>query len=352
MKVFFILPDLSAGGAERVTITIARIIQKEGFDVEFINLGKPSGEMRTWIEPEFKMINFSSCRVLNALPRLVSFMRNHHGAVFFSSREHVSVISLLAAKITNRSIVVRIPNMPKNNLVSGLAGFKMRAIRIINHILLKYAKVIIAQNIEMKRQLCEYYRLPSNKIVAINNPIDIDFVRSSALDATNPFREGEVNFLNVCNIAFSKGIDILEAAWPKVKECIPNAHMYIVGRNTSEYAHDLMRKAEILKDFTFMGFNSNPYPLLKYCDIFVLPSRMEGFPNVVLEAQCFNRPIVSTTCVEVIKEIIVEGVNGYYCEVENPVALADCMIKAIGLKNIENEYKMFDKDLLLGCFQN
>ena len=227
----------------------------------------------------------------------------------------------------------------------------MIVIKFINQWLLKSAKIIVAQNVEMRNQILEYYRLPNDKVVAINNPVDADYVRASAEGSKNPFHSGEVNFLNVCNIAYSKGLDVLESAWPKVKAAIPNAHMNIVGRNTSDYAQELIAKAQSLSEFTFWGFQSNPYSFLKHCDVFVLPSRMEGFPNVILEAQCFNRPVASTTCVAVIKDIIQQGSNGYYCNIEDPDALADCMIKAAELKNIENKYSMFDKELLLSCFK-
>lgn len=350
-KIYFLLPDLSAGGAERVSITIARLLHKEGYDVEFVNFGYRKGEMLNWIEPEFKMVSFECERVLSAIPKLKAFMKKRPNGIYFSSREHVSIVGLLAAKIEKCPIVVRIPNMPKNKLSKGVAGLKMAIIKSINQWLLKSAKIIIAQNMEMRSQLLEYYNLPSEKVVAINNPIDIDYVRSSAEGSINPFDASKVNFLNVCNIAYSKGIDVLEKAWPKVKSEIPNACMNIVGRNTSEYAKELVGKANKLSDFTFRGFQSNPYPFLKHCDVFVLPSRMEGFPNVVLEAQCFNRPVASTTCVAVIKDIIQEGKNGYYCDIEDPEALADCMIKAAKLKNIENKYNLFDKELLLNCFK-
>ena len=351
MKVYLILPDLSAGGAERVTITIARILHKENFDVEFLNLGYPTGEMLNWIEPEFKLTSFGYGHVLKAIPHLKAFMKAHRDAIYFSSREHVSLVGLIAAKATRSQIVVRVPNMPKNQLTSGISGLKMKIIKELNQYLLPKAKVIIAQNIEMRQQLIEYYHLPENKVLAINNPVDIDYVRKSAEGSTNPFNDSEVNFLNVCNIAFSKGIDILESAWPRVKSEIPNAHMYIVGRNTSEYAQNLIERSHSLEDFTFLGFQSNPYPYLKHCNVFVLPSRMEGFPNVVLEAQCFNRPVASTTCVAVVKDIIQPGKNGYYCDIDDAQALAECMINAANLKDIRNIYNLFDKELLLNCFK-
>lgn len=350
MKIYFLLPDLSAGGAERVSITIARILKNEGFDVEFVNIGFNSGEMKTWIEPEFAINNLNCNRVLSGLPKLIKFMELNNG-LYFSSREHVSVVSLLAAKITNRKIIIRIPNMPNNILTKGISGVKMKFIKLINHHLLKSAKIVIAQNEEMREQLLCYYHLTADKVVTINNPVDKEYVQSSAMNSGNPFNHECVNFLNVCNISYAKGIDTLIAAWPKVKAAIPNAHMNIVGRNTSDYAKEIVAKARGLSDFTFLGFQNNPYPFLKYCDVFVLPSRMEGFPNVLLEAQCFNRPVVSTTCVSVITDIIREGENGYFCKVEDPNALADCMIKASRLRNINNSYDLFDRRLLLNCFK-
>lgn len=350
-NIYILLPDLSAGGAERVSITIARLLHKYGYEVEFVNFGYRKGEMLNWIEPEFKMTCLECGRVLNAIPKLKAFMKSHNNGIYFSSREHVSVVGLLVAKMARRQIVIRIPNMPKNKLFKGISGLKMSIIKSVNQWLLKSAKIIIAQNEEMRNQLLEYYNLPDEKVVAINNPVDVEYVRSSAEGSVSPFDASKVNFLNVCNIAYSKGIDVLEKAWPKVKSVIPNAHMNIVGRNTSEYAKELLERAKELKDFTFWGFQTNPYVYLKHCDVFVLPSRMEGFPNVVLEAQCFNRPVASTTCVAVIKDIIQEGKNGYYCDIEDPEALADCMIKAAKLKNIENKYNLFDKELLLNCFK-
>lgn len=350
-NIYFLLPNLSAGGAERVSITIARLLKKEAFNVEFLNFGSDKGEMSEWIKPEFKLTSFGLSRTLQAIPKLHRLMKINGEAIYFSSREHVNLITLVAAKGTRAQCVVRIPNMPKNVLIGGMNGLKMRVIKFINRWALKSAKIIIAQNKEMKRQLEEFYNLPANKVKAINNPVDKDFVIKSAESSSNPFKNGEVNFVNVCNIAYSKGIDILEEAWPKVKRAIPNAHIYVIGRTTSDIAKDLVEKAKKLKDFTFFGFQSNPYPFLKHCDVFVLPSRMEGFPNVVLEAMCFNRPVASTTCVDVIKELIQTGKNGYYCTIEDPESLADCMIRATELKEISNDYSLFNKVDLINCFR-
>lgn len=351
MKIFFILPDLAAGGAERVSITIARLLRKNGFDVEFLNLGCAKGDMESWLVPEFKLKSFGYNRVLKALPKLIAFMKDHPEATFFSSREHTNLVGLLAAKLAHRRIIVRIPNMPNNKLEHGVAGLKMWVVKAINKRSFPAASMVIAQNKEMRKQLLSYYSLPEEKVVAINNPVDKDYVLKSAEGSKNPFNEGEKVFLAACTIDYRKGIDILVDAWPRVKEQVRNAHLYIIGRDSSVYAEEMKKKASAQKGITFLGFQANPYPYLKHCDVFVLSSRMEGFPNVVLEAMCFNKPVASTTCVDVINEIIQPGVNGYTCGIEDSEALANAMVKASKIQDIKNNYNLFHVEQLLNVFR-
>ncbi len=351
MKYYFLLPDLAAGGAERISITFARLLRREGIEVEFLNLGCSQGVLKTWIEPEFKLISLGYSRVLAALPALVRFMKNHPEDSFFSSREHTNLIGLIAAKITKSSIIVRVPTMPNNNLYSGIQGVKSNIIKGINKRYMQTAKAVIAQNDEMRQQLIDYYRLQPERVVTINNPVDKDYIIQSAKCSGNPFPNNGISFLAAGTVGFAKGFDVLIKAWPFVKESLPSAHMYIIGRDDSEYSVHLKKESSQIDDFTFLGFQSNPYPYLKFCDVFVLSSRMEGFPNVVLEAMCFNKPIASTKCVDVINDIISNGTNGYTCDIDNAEALAKAMIDANSLKNIENNYCLFHKDKFFKVFQ-
>lgn len=349
---FFLLPDLSAGGAERVSITIARILKKQGLNVKFINLGFEDGEMRTWIEPEFELISLRCRRVLSSFFKLFDLLKNHPNSIIYSSREHLSIVGIIVAKRLGLPIIVRIPNMPNNKLAKTFFGvIKEKVIKILNRFLLPYAQTIIAQNEEMASQLQIFYRLSKDRIVVINNPIDKEYVLKSAENLDNPLPKNSVNYLNICNISYAKGIDILLKAFDIVKRALPQAHLTIVGRISTKYAMTIIESLKVSTDVSFVGFQSNPYPYMKHCDVFVLPSRMEGFPNVVLEAMCFNKPIASTTCVEVIKEIISPGLNGYYCDIEDAEALAQCMLDAVSLKNINNDYNLFDSNKLLSIFR-
>src|SRR6185437_8672908 len=63
-------------------------------------------------------------------------------------------------------------------------------------------------------------------------------------------------------------------------------------------------------------------------DVFCLPSRNEGCPNVILEALASGKPVVATR-VGGIPELLTDGDNGYLVPAEDPAALAGALAKAL-----------------------
>jgi glycosyltransferase involved in cell wall biosynthesis len=66
-----------------------------------------------------------------------------------------------------------------------------------------------------------------------------------------------------------------------------------------------------------LGFQANPYSVMAQSDGFILSSRHEGFPNVLLEANALGIPVFSNRCPGGINEIVVDGVNGLTCDMQN-----------------------------------
>ena len=352
MTYSFLLADLGTGGSERVSILMARVLQRHGHQVRFVCLCEGEDEISEWIKPEFEFDILGARRILTALPSLLKYLRSHKDTIMFSSCEYVSLIALIAGRRLGIPVVVRLPNMPSNYLYKGFTEFKWKVIRWFNKRLLPWAKVIIAQTDSMRDEAIARYSLPANKVVTINNPVDKEAILLASEDNDNPFSEGNIQFLAVSNILYSKGIDVLIDSFALVKEKLPAAHLTILGRTTSDYAKEITNRILPSDGVSFLGFKSNPYPYMRHCDVFVLSSRMEGFPNVVLEAMCFNKPIAATTCVPIISKIVTDGVNGFTCQPDDAPALAKCMVESANLHGIQNTYSLFDEHLFCQTMEN
>lgn len=351
MNYYFLLPELGRGGAEQVSLQLAHKIKNEGKKVIFVNIGKRSGELLDQIEGNFELISLNCSRVLGAFVKLYNFFKDKNEVVIFSSREHLSVVVLIVNIFLKKRVIVRIPSMPKNKLGTGWTGFKEKIILKLNKCLLPIADVVISQTDEMRDQILNVYpRLLPSKVITLYNPINSERICSLSGNS-NPFSNTKKNFLAVGNMSIAKGYETLLDAFKLVKQQDDNAHLTIIGRNNTEYGKSLTKEFEKVAGVDIKGFMPNPYPYIKYCDVFVLSSRMEGFPNVVLEAMALNRPVVATECVPIISKIIENGINGYTVPIEDSVSLSNKMLQSLSLNKIKNTYNLFDKDVFLNIFK-
>ena len=82
-----------------------------------------------------------------------------------------------------------------------------------------------------------------------------------------------------------------------------------------------------MQDFVKLkNFVDNPFPLIKQTDLFVLSSKYEGLPNVLLEALVLKKFIISSNCSTGPKEILLNGKGGYLYNVENYNQLTEKII--------------------------
>ena len=76
-----------------------------------------------------------------------------------------------------------------------------------------------------------------------------------------------------------------------------------------------------------LGLQKNPYKYIYYSDCFVLSSRYEGLPNVLIESTYLEKQAVAFKCIPIIEEIIIDHINGLCVEPENVDKLAEAMIQ-------------------------
>lgn len=344
--VLFCVPP-SCGGAERVTLTIAKLLDLNKFDIKIVIIGKSKGEIVDFIPDSFDIIHIKTRNIWDFTTcKLVNLFKNIHPDIVFCSLMSLNTRVILAAKIVgNIKTIIR-----NNNSISTL--------RYDNRLLVKklyqYASEIILQTDEMKVEIVKYLNLNNNKLHVIFNPIDIESIKINLKQTTTPFDSNYINYVFVGRIDYCKGLDILISSFASLLKDIPMCRLYIVGKTINSNSYYLRLKQQIenlgIKDSViWTGFTTNPYQYIKYADCFVLPSRREGLPNVLLDAMYLKVPVVVTRSVPVIDRIV-QPQRGLVVDVEDVLSLKNAMYEAKDLI-IEDEYNEGSKDEAAKLFE-
>jgi glycosyltransferase involved in cell wall biosynthesis len=130
--------------------------------------------------------------------------------------------------------------------------------------------------------------------------------------------------LAVGRTTFQKDFSTLLRAFARVRRDRP-VRLAIIGESNAKQTTRLRELAAELgvdEDFALLGYHPNPLPYMARAAAFVLSSRYEGFPNVLLEALACGTPVVSTDCPSGPFEILDGGAYGALVPVADDAALA------------------------------
>lgn len=180
--------------------------------------------------------------------------------------------------------------------------------------------------------------VPASQIQIIHNGLEMETFDAAVASVNGSLRR-ELGLPNdtlmvtaVGRICKDKGFDILLMAAARVLKMIPEVHFLLVGgEDEKALAEDLRRQAVvhgITQNIHFLGFREDVPRILTESDIFVLSSRIEGHPYVLLEAMACGCSVVATRCAGV-EETVMDGETAYVVEIEDIVAMSNAIIALI-----------------------
>lgn len=318
MRVAIVIYCLRGGGAERVSSYLANSLAAAGHGVAVMTELPPETD-QYHLDPGIARAVFGSAsgggrlrkaqRLLGKALRLRRALRRAKPDIVVSFMTRSNNLTLLATAGTRHKVVICERNDPRsNNERTGDAWLRRR--------LYSRADLLIAQTDTMAQVMRE--RFDIERTAVIPNPSVVD--QASVPSVPDESRPDYI--LAMGRLAPQKGFDVLIRAYARSR-ARRSLELVIAGQGGHKGWYESIAQEEGVADrVRFVGHVDAPYPLIRGCRLFVLSSRWEGFPNVLLEAMSFGRPVISSVLPSGAHAMIENGRNGLLVPVGDVGALS------------------------------
>jgi glycosyltransferase involved in cell wall biosynthesis len=229
--------------------------------------------------------------------------------------DRTNVLAIVAARLLGLRIVV---SERSEFYACDIGGRLWERLRKISY---PHAHKVVFQTREVAERFC--HERASVTFDVIGNPIAEEFTR--------PVDREQDNIADHCVVAMGrlsheKGFDILLEAFKQIASDVPNWNLAIFGEGPCREALEARRSEyELISRVHMPGRTEFPARDLAKADIFVLSSRFEGMPNVMLEAMALGVPVVAVNCSAGVRELSKNGQRALLVPRGDVVALGDTM---------------------------
>lgn len=200
---------------------------------------------------------------------------------------------------------------------------------------LKKCDALVSVSESCARMLAEHMPDMADKITVISNMIDEELLRQKS-GTVSPYVNAVTQVVTVGRLSPEKHMENIIYTARELKKAGYQFQWHIIGNGVQRNELEILKEKEQVTDCVlFEGAKRNPYPYMKYADLYVHPSYVESQGLTILEAMALHLPCVVTIS-RGPGEFIEDGVNGLLTE-QSPQALT------ADVKRILEDRKLYDK---------
>jgi glycosyltransferase involved in cell wall biosynthesis len=313
------------GGGERIVLRLAALLPKYGYRASILTFSVhpesavlQSPPCPIYLLPLRRTYDFSALRAALELRRFLKQERIQIVQTFFESSD------LWAGFVTK--------TMSDAKLIWSRRD--MGILRDTKHhvayrLMSRIPDRVFAVSEEVRQHCVAVDRIKPSLVETIYNGIDVAEWHRASAPAKTP---GASVIATVGNIRRVKGHDVFIRAAASIVAQFPRVSFNIAGDvlepDYFEELQTLIRSLNLSAHFHFVGGVANLREYLSTADIFVLPSRSEGFSNAIVEAMAASLPVIATN-VGGNAEAVTDGVSGFIVPSEDPAALAAAIARML-----------------------
>lgn len=324
MKIAIIIPALNVGGAERTAVALANwLADNTKNNVYLINLGINKGVYE--VSENVYFLQKESCdnRIKNYF-KVIRFLKKEKIEVIFEMLFTPLRLAIPYKLIFNRNVKIIGSERANPKLYQTLKG-TFRS---------KISPYVCDGYVFQTKAVQEMF---SNKI--ISKSIVIPNAISNPQAYTTKKQKKEMKrIVGVGRLTWAKGFDILIDAFELVLKKYPSHKLYIYGEGILEKElKEKIKNKKLEKSIFLMGNSPDVLTEISKSDIFVLSSRYEGMPNVLMESMAIGMPCVSTNCVAGPAELINNYENGILTDEISAIELSKKIIELLDNKMLRDK---------------
>ena len=332
--IALLLPSLVGGGAERMTINLARGLAEQGRRVDLV-LGQAKGPYKDLVPEGVRSVDLDRGQMLAALGPLVGYLRRKRPRALIAAMNHASIVALWAARLAGTGT-------PVFAGVRSQLSVEARRSRLLGDRLMPrlartffpWAKAVIAVSGGVADDLRDRVGLDPDLVCVIDNPVVTpDLAALAAEVPQHPWllKPALPVILGAGRLTVQKDFASLIRAFAEVRKARP-ARLLIIGDGPERASlRALVGRLDLTDAVDLPGFQSNPFAWMRAADLFALSSAWEGLPGVLIQAMACGTPVVSTDCTSGPREILhsTDVALGPLVPVGDDAALAQAMLRTL-----------------------
>ena len=331
-KVFIVVDNLAAGGAQRQIIEYLKFANRSKFDIKIVNLDIE----RVVLEDEIKGLEYEIISIahqgffnLKTLMALVRLFKNEKPDIVHTYLFTADCYGRLAAKLSGVKIII--------SSVRCLDLWQKRHHILADRMLSAWTDIITINAQRIRTRLVEEEKIDADKILTIYNGIDLRRFKNlpSPDEVKKEFHIPQGAFVvgMAARFDLQKDYETFFLAAQKVLEQIGNVYFLAVGdgpllSSQKEKTTSLKLGSRVI----FTGLRKDVPSLINIMDVCVLSSHYEGCPNVILEYMASAKPVVAID-VGGCAELVVENKTGFVVPHKDYTALAGKIIYLLNDSN-------------------
>jgi len=302
-KIIIFLPDLCVGGAQRNTINLANKLCKK-YKVRIVVINKISTTFH--IDKNIEIRNLNKKRLLGSFYSIIKEIKNFKSEIIYSTLGYINLyIIFVSFFLKNKpKIIIREANIISKNL-ENLDVLKKILYKLLYINIYSFADYIICSSSLMKKDMVKLIgKKIEHKLIIINNFVDSNFIRKNLVKKIEN-ENNKITLIAAGRLNIQKGYDLLINHFINFKYY--NIKLFIYGEGSEYEKLDGLIKKNKLDFIKLRQFDKNIWNHIYNSDYFVISSRWEGMPNIVLESLACGTRILNFSNIEQINEIYDES---------------------------------------------